>query len=85
MKTRIYIVQPTAAGIELELPVLVDASSAAMATNYIADTLFTVRIATGHEIAYMMGVGQNVLKAVKAARSPTAPGAWLPVSKAGEE
>lgn len=66
MKTRIYIVTPLQGGQQIPMPVLVDASSAAQATGYVTDRMFTVRPATGHEIAAMMGAGHKVVKAVKA-------------------
>ena len=70
MKTRIYIVSPLPGSQQISLPSLVDASSAAQATSYVADKLFTVRPATGHEIASLMTVGHKVEAAGKAAKAP---------------
>ena len=95
MKTRIYIVTPLPGGQQInrdgkliclelgEIPALVDAASAAQATAHVADRLFTVRPATGHEIANLMGAGHKVESAGKAPAAPAATGAYLPASKAG--
>lgn len=61
MKTRIYIITPLPGGQQISLPALVDAPSLAQATAFVADRLFTVRPATGHEIAALMGAGRRVV------------------------
>ena len=99
MKPRIYIVHKTLPVVNL--PVLVKASSAAQATAYVAANLFSLRPATGLEIADLMGAGHEVMDA--AMPQPPAPDnaafAWsessespapaadigLPASKAVEE
>ena len=96
MTTRIYIITPLPERQQInrdgkliclelgEIPALVDAASAAQATAYVAGRLFTVRPATGHEIANLMGAGHKVQQAGKAAISPADTGSYLPASKAGE-
>ena len=69
MKTRIYIITRVPGAPHMLLQALVDASSAAQATSYIADKLFTVRPATGHEIASLMAVGHKVEAAGKEAKA----------------
>ena len=50
MKTRIYIVDPTARGLERELPPPVDETSAAFDPDCMVNRPFTIRTATGHRI-----------------------------------
>ena len=72
MKTRIYIVTPLPGGLQIGLPALVDAASAAQATAHVAGRLLTVLPATGHQIAALMGPGHKVERAGKAPANPTA-------------
>lgn len=81
MKTRIYITEPFR---PMNIPMLIEATSASQASRFVSDQLFAVRPATGHEIANLMGAGHKVEAAGKATAAPAATGAYLPASKAGE-
>ena len=97
MKTRIYITEPFR---PMNIPMLIEATSAGQASRFVSDQLFAVRPASGLEVAQMMGRGEKVFKAGpyvfgvgeaediaaagSASASPAATGAYLPASKAGE-
>ena len=60
MKTRIYITEPIK---PMNIPMLIEATSASQASRFVLDQLFTVRPATGIEIARQMERGEKVFKA----------------------